>query len=316
MARKLTQLGHEVKLIAPQFVRPFIKTHKNDFADAQAICEAASRPSMWFVTPTTEVQQTLSVLHRARDFWVRDRVKTVNPLHTFLLEFGISLPVGKATITRLPAVLVEHLLPPRRVAIVEQLHLPFKYLGEPIRTLDKELSRQLADDHLGQRLLTIPGVSLITASVLSAEMGEGKQYGWGRNCAASIGLVPRCQYSTGGKAKVLGISKRADKTIRRLLIQCAGTYLQRFNRYTGRLAVWVRSMLTRRHPNGVACALANKLARTGWARTARRCLKRDRLLGLLDLSVLFCVFSSNSTCLVVRSLKFDDVNGTLAQRIT
>jgi transposase len=112
--------------------------------------------------------------------------------------------------------------------------------------------------------MTIPGVGPITASVLSAEMGDGKQYSCGRDFAASIGLVPR-QYSTGGRANLLGISKRGDKNIRRLLVQCARSYMQQLARQADRLAQWVRSMLSRRHPNVVACALANKLARTAWA---------------------------------------------------
>jgi transposase len=264
MARKLASFGHEVKLISPQFVRPFVKGNKNDFVDAEAICEAASRPSMRFVTPKSESQQTLSALHRVRDSLVRDRVKAVNQIHGFLLEFGISLPRGNSVITRLPAVIAEHPLPPRLIAILERLHAHFKYLSEQISEIDKEMTRQLADDELGQRLLTIPGVGPITASVLAAEMGDAKQYGCGRDFAASVGLVPR-QYSTGGKAKLLGISKRGDKNLRRLLVQCARAYMQRLERQTGRLAEWVRAMLTRRHSNVVACALANKLARTAWA---------------------------------------------------
>lgn len=268
MARKLVEIGHQVKLISPQFVRPFVKSNKNDFVDAEAICEAASRPAMRFVSPKTESQQTLSVLHRVRDSLVRDRVKTCNQMHGFLLEFGISLPIGQAVIVRLPAVLAEHQLPPRLVVMLERLHAHFKYLCEQIGELDKELARQLADDDLGQRLLTIPGVGPITASVLAAEMGDGKQYGCSRDFAASIGLVPR-QYSTGGRANLLGISKRGDKNIRRLLVQCARSYMQRLDRKTGRLAEWVRAMLTRRHSNVVACALANKLARTAWALVIR-----------------------------------------------
>jgi transposase len=175
MARKLAEFGHEVKLISSQFVRPFVKSNKNDFVDAEAICEAASRPSMRFVTPKTEAQQTLSALHRVRDSLVRDRTKTINRMHGFLLEFGISLPIGRAVITRLPAVLAEHALPPRLVPILERLHGHFKYLTEQINEIDKEMGRQLADDETGQRLPTIPGIGLITASVLAAEMGDGKQ---------------------------------------------------------------------------------------------------------------------------------------------
>ncbi|SIT50107.1 transposase [Paraburkholderia piptadeniae] len=264
MARRLAGFGHEVKLISPQFVRPFVKSNKNDFVDAEAICEAASRPSMRFVTPKTELQQTLSALHRVRESLVRDRTKTTNQIHGFLLEFGISLPKGKAVITRLPAVLEEHSLPPHLVTTLERLHKHYKYLGEQITAIEKEITQQLAADDLGQRLLSIPGVGPITASVLAAEMGDGKQFGCSRDFAASIGLVPR-QYSTGGKSNLLGISKRGDKNLRRLLVQCARSYMQRLERQTGRLADWVRGMLTRRHSNVVACALANKLARTAWA---------------------------------------------------
>ena len=269
IARQLTAFGHQVKLISPQFVRPFVKSNKNDFVDAEAICEAATRPSMRFVTPKTESQQTLSALHRVRESLVHDRVKTSNQIHGFLLEFGISLPIGHAAIKRLPSVLAEHRLPARLMTILERLHSHFKYLDTQIGEIDKELNRELADDDLAQRLLTIPGIGTITASVLAAEMGDGKQYRCSRDFAASIGLVPR-QYSTGGKSNLLGISKRGDKNIRRLLVQCARSYMCRLDRQTGRLADWVRGMLMRRHSNVVACALANKLARTAWALVTRR----------------------------------------------
>ena len=119
MARKLATFGHQVKLISPHFVRPFVKSNKNDFVDAEAICEAASRPSMRFVTPKTESQQTLSALHRVCESLTRDRTKTINQIHGFLLEFGVSLPTGLTGVTRLPAVLEEHSLPPRLVAILQ-----------------------------------------------------------------------------------------------------------------------------------------------------------------------------------------------------
>lgn len=268
MARHLAPFGHDVKLINPQFVRPFVKSNKNDFIDAEAICEAASRPNMRFVIPKTEAQQILGALHRVRDALVRDKVKTSNQVHGFLLEFGISLPVGEAAIRRLPSVLAEHRLPARLVAMLERLHAHFKYLLEQIKEVDKDLTQQLADDDLGQRLLAVPGLGPITASLLSAEVGDGKQYGCSRDFAASLGLVPR-QYSTGGKSNLLGISKRGDKNIRRLLVQCARAYMQRLDKQSGRLAVWVREMSARRHSNVVACALANKMARTVWAMAAK-----------------------------------------------
>jgi transposase len=260
MARKLATFGHQIKLISPQFVRPFVKSNKNDFVDAEAICEAASRPAMRFVTPKTESQQTLSALYRVRDSLIRDRVCTTNQMHAFLLEFGISLPIGNAVVRRLPALLAEHSLPSRLVTILERLHTHFKYLEQQVAELDKEIAQQLADDDLGRCLLTIPGVGPITASVLTAEMGDGKQYARSRDFAASIGLVPR-QYSTGGRANLLGISKRGDKNLRRLLVQCARVFMQRLDKNSGPLVTWTRQMLARRHSNVVACALANKFAR-------------------------------------------------------
>jgi transposase len=267
MARQLAGFGHEVKLISPQFVRPFVKSNKNDFVDAEAICEAASRPSMRFVTPKNEAQQTLSALHRVRESLVRDRTKTSNQIHAFLLEFGISLPIGHAVIRRLPTILTEQSLPPRLVQVLARLQSHFKYLDQQVGEIEQELTAQLADDDLGQRLMTVPGIGPITASVLASEVGDGKQYRCSRDFAASLGLVPR-QYSTGGRNNLLGISKRGDKNLRRLLVQCARSYMQRLERQTGQLACWVRSMLMRRHSNVVACALANKLARIIWAITA------------------------------------------------
>jgi transposase len=264
MARQLARYGHDVKLISPQFVRPFVKSNKNDFVDAEAICEAASRPSMRFVTPKNEAQQTLSALHRVRDSLVHDRTKASNQIHAFLLEFGISLPVGYAAVRRLPAILAEKDLPPRLVQVLERLQTHLKYLDQQIAGIEKELTTQLADDDLGQRLMSVPGIGPITASVLASEMGDGKQYRCGRDFAAALGLVPR-QYSTGGRNNLMGISKRGDKNLRRLLIQCARAYMRRLESQTGRLARWVHSMLTRRHSNVVACALANKLARIAWA---------------------------------------------------
>jgi transposase len=251
------------KLISPQFVRPFVKSNKNDFVDAEAICEAASRPAMRFVTPKNEAQQTLSALHRVRESLVRDRTKTSNQIHAFLLEFGISLPIGHAAIRRLPTLLAEQPLPPRLVQVLARLQSHFKYLDEQVAEIEKELTAQLVDDDLGQRLMTVPGIGPITASVLASEVGDGKQYRCGRDFAAALGLVPR-QYSTGGRNNLLGISKRGDKNLRRLLVLGARSYMQRLERQTGPLACWVRAMLMRRHSNVVACALANKLARIVW----------------------------------------------------
>ena len=267
-ARRIQALGHQAKLISPQFVKPFLQGNKNDFADAQAICEAASRPSMRFVSPRNETQQTLSALHRVREGLVRDRTGTVNQIHAFLLEFGVSLPKGMTVIQRLPAVLAAHELPPRLIGLLERLQAHFKYLDEQIGQIERELMRQLQEDERSQRLLEIPGIGPITASVLASELGDARQFVSARQFAASVGLVPR-QYSTGGKATLLGISKRGDKNLRRLLVQYARTVMLHIERRTDRLGTWVRGLLSPRHSNVVACALADKLARIAWAILAR-----------------------------------------------
>ncbi|MBU3697549.1 IS110 family transposase [Dechloromonas sp.] len=270
IARRLTAMGHEAKLISPQFVKPFVQGNKNDFADAQAICEAASRPSMRFVSPRNESQQTISATHRVREGLVRDRTATINQIHAFLLEFGISLPKGPAIIKHLPALLAEREaeLPPRLITLIERLRAHVKYLDEQIKSVERELTQQLAEDERSQRLLEIPGVGPITASVLAVELGDAHQFADARQFAASIGLVPR-QYSTGGKPTLLGISKRGDKNLRRLLVQGARAIMQRIQDRTDALGEWTRNMLCRRHSNVVACALAKKMARIAWAILAK-----------------------------------------------
>ncbi|EHU0051753.1 IS110 family transposase [Escherichia coli] len=266
MARRISDIGHDVKLISPQFVRPFVKSNKNDFIDAEAICEAASRPSMRFVQPRTETQQAMRALHRVRESLIRDKMKTTNQIHGFLLEFGISLPTGDAVIKRLSLVLAEHEIPEYLSRLLMKLHAHYLYLIEQITELESELNQSIKADATAQRIMTIPGVGLITASLLSSQLGDGKQFSCSRDFAASTGLVPR-QYSTGGKSTLLGISKRGDKNLRRLLVQCARSFMMRLEHQQGRLAEWVRKQLDNKHSNIVACALANKLARIAWAIT-------------------------------------------------
>ena len=267
MARRISDIGHEAKLISPQFVRPFVKSNKNDFIDAEAICEAASRPSMRFVQPRTETQQAMRALHRVRESLIRDKVKTTNQIHGFLLEFGISLPTGDAAIKRLSLVLAEHEVPEYLSRLLMKLHAHYLYLIEQITELESELNQSIKADATAQRIMTIPGVGPMTASLLSSQLGDGKQFSCSRDFAASTGLVPR-QYSTGGKSTLLGISKRGNKNLRRLLVQCARSIMMRLEHQQGRLAEWVRKQLDNKHSNIVACALANKLARIARAITA------------------------------------------------
>ena len=269
MARELAALGHEVKLVAPQFVRPFVKSSKSDFVDAEAICEATSRPSMRFVSPKSTSQQALSALHRIRQSLLEDRVRTGNQIHAFLLEFGISLPRRSNLAKRLPGVLASESVPPSMIALLTRLQGHFLYLQSQIAGVEKELLAELATDELGQRLLTIPGIGPITASALTSELGDGRQFACGRDFAAWLSLVPR-QRSTGGKTTVLGIGSGTGKPLHTLLILCAHSYILNVHRQTGPLAEWVRALMRRRATNIVACALANKLARIAWAIASKR----------------------------------------------
>lgn len=266
LARKLQTFGHQPRLIAPQFVRPFVKGNKTDFADAEAICEAASRPAMRFVAVKTPEQQTLLALHRVRETLVAERTVAANQIHGFLLEFGVSLPVGALAITRLPSLLdnLTGTLPPRLVSTLLRLHRRYGQLGEEIAQIEGELKLQLAEDEAGQRLMTIPGIGPITASSLLGIAGDVHAFKRGRDFAASLGLVPR-QHSTGGRPTLLGISKRGDRHLRCLLVQGARAVMRYAERRTDALGIWLQALLRRRHSNVVACALANKMARIVWA---------------------------------------------------
>lgn len=270
LARKCQSCGHQTRLIAPQFVRPFVKANKTDFVDAQAICEAASRPSMRFVALKTPEQQVLLALHRVREALVAERTATSNRIHGFLLEFGVSLPKGALAITRLPVLLDDpvHALPAPMVALLRRLHQRYKELREEIDALEAQIKQQLVEDDAGQRLLTIPGIGPITASSLLAMAGDARNYRCGRDFAASLGLVPR-QHSTGGRPNLLGISRRGDRHLRCLLVQGARAVMRYIEKRSDALGHWVQALLKRRHSNVVACALANKMARIVWAILAR-----------------------------------------------
>jgi len=264
MARELIAMGHQVKLISPRFVRPFVKNNKNDFVDAEAICEAASRPSMRFVCPKDESQQLLAALHCLRQSLMQERIRAGNQIHAFLLEFGICLPRTSNMSKQLLTVLADQPLPAPTLQLFDRLREHFVYLQTQIASLDKELFAQMASSEIAQKLLTIPGVGPVTASALVCEMGDGSQFASGHDFAAWLGLVPR-QRSTGGKATLVGTGRGAGKPIRTLLILCARSYMVSAHNRSGPLAEWVRSLMSRRPSNVVACALANKLARIAWA---------------------------------------------------
>jgi transposase len=274
-ARTLSELGHGVRIMAPVFVKPYLKSNKNDRNDAAAICEAVQRPSMRFVAPKTPEQQAVLHLHRARQQLVRQRVALGNHIRSVLMEYGIALPRGvKVICHRLAGILEdgENGLPMLTRQLLAELKAEHDQLMERAERLESQLQAWHANSEESQRLKTIPGVGVLTATALAATLVDGKGFRNGRQLAAYLGLVPR-QASSGGKARLLGISKRGDGYLRSLLMHGARSVIRHFR---SRLEAglpggnpWVEQMLQRCHVNEVAVALANKMARIAWVLLAR-----------------------------------------------
>jgi transposase len=266
-ARKLEQLGHTVKLMAPQFVKPYVKTNKNDAADAEAICEAVSRPQMRFVPIKNVEQQAVLALHRARQGFVKARTAQANQIRGLLGEYGIIIPQGISHIAkRLPAILEdgENELPGSFRALLDRLGEHLRELDRQVDELEAQIYRWHRENESSKKLEQIPGVGPITASALVATIGDAKSFKDGRQLAAWLGLVPR-QHSSGGKPLLLGISKRGDSYLRTLLILGARAVLRTAERKVGPVQSWLGQLAHRRHTNVAAVALANKNARIVWA---------------------------------------------------
>jgi transposase len=266
-ARKLMEFGHTVKLIAPQFVKPYVKTNKNDAADAEAICEAVGRPNMRFVSIKNTEQQTVLGLHRVRQGFVIERTAQANQIRGLLAEFGLVISVGIGSIERkLPEILEDGAngLSGVSRALFARLLAHFRVLDRQVEELEREINAWHREDTASQRLQAIPGIGPLTASALVASVGNAKVFHNGRQFAAWLGLVPR-QSSTGGKPNLLGISKRGDTYLRTLLIHGARSVLLHLKRYPDRADGWLARVANRRNPNIAAVALANKNARTVWA---------------------------------------------------
>ena len=271
-ARKLTEFGHAVKLIAPQFVKPYVKTNKTDAADAEAICEAVGRPNMRFVPIKNSEQQALLGLHRVRQGFVTGRTAQANQIRGLLAEFGLVIPVGIRCIDRqLPAFLedAENGLSGVSRALFSRLLEHFRALDRQVDEVEREINAWHREDVASRRLQAIPGIGPLTASALIASVGDAKVFHNGRQFAAWLGLVPR-QSSTGGKTNLLGISKRGDTYLRTLLIHGARSVLFHLKRRTSRTEAedWLARVAARRNPNIAAVALANKNARIVWAMLA------------------------------------------------
>lgn len=265
-ARTLIGFGHEVKLMAPQFVKPYVKTNKNDAADAEAICEAVARPNMRFVAVKAPEQQSLLAVHRARQSFVKARTAQANQIRGLLGEFGVVIPKGIGHIAwRLPRVLedAENGLPDSFRALVQRLGEHFKALDGEVSELEHEIELWHRHNEASRRLARIPGIGPITASALVATVGDPGSFKNARQLAAWVGLVPR-QHSSGGQPTLLGISKRGDTYLRTLLIHGARSVV-RVSERKPEDHPWLKGLLTRRHKNVAVVALANKNARIAWA---------------------------------------------------
>jgi transposase len=271
LARLLTAQGHEVRLMSPEYVRPYVKAQKNDDRDAEAIAEAATRPTMRFVSPKTEEQLDMQTLHRARDRLVGERTALINQLRAILLERGTTVPQGR---TRLERYLVETFdgdqvasppaLTPRIRALIADMRAEWRELDRRIAAFEEEFVARAREDEATRRLITIPGIGVMNATALIAAIGNGEMFSRGRDLAAWLGLVPR-QITTGGRPRLIGISKRGNTYLRKLLIHGARSALPSLLTSTTPLGGWLRALITRAHKNAAVVALANKLARITWA---------------------------------------------------
>ena len=267
-ARVFRGFGHEVRLIAPQFVKPFVKSNQNDAVDAEAICEAVQRPNMRFVAIKTVEQQDIQAIHRMRSLSVERRTAQVNQVRGLLLEYGIEIPQGRAALMRrLPEILeeAENGLSERFRAELNRLLEELRHLDEQVAHFDTQIQVIAQSDETAQRLMTIPGIGALIATALMAAIGEDVGlFRNGRALAAWLGLVPR-QHSTGGRERLLGISKRGDVYLRQLIIHGARTVLRWVERKEDATSRWASALKSRRPTNVAVVAMANKIARMAFA---------------------------------------------------
>ncbi|MDM0109927.1 IS110 family transposase [Variovorax sp. J22R24] len=276
-ARKLQSMGHTVRLMAPQFVKPYVKTNKNDAADAEAICEAVARPNTRFVPVKNVEQQAVLALHRVRQGFVRARTAQANQIRGLLGEFGLIIPQGIGYIaTRVPELIEDgaNELPGAFRLLVQRLLDHLKELDHQVEELEAKIQAWHRGNEVSRKLAQVPGIGPITASALVASIGDAKNFDSGRQVAAWLGLVPR-QHSSGGKANLLGMSKRGDTYLRTLLIHGARSVIYRVSQRADTCS-WIAAVVNRRNKNVAAVALANKNARIVWALLAHgRCFDAE-----------------------------------------
>lgn len=270
-AREMKDLGHEVKLIAPQYVKPYVKGNKNDYNDAEAIAEAAQRPTMRFVPIKSVEQQDIQNLHRQRERIKKARTALVNQVRGLLAEYGIVINKGVAAVRKgLPVILedAENGLTMRGRELFADLLEELRVLDERFKQSEKQIEISNRGNEVCQRLDEILGVGPITASAVYAAAGNGKNFVNGRHFSAWIGLVPG-QHSTGGKSTLLGISKRGNAYLRTLFIHGARAVLRHSANKTDRFSLWAQALLERRGHNKACVAVANKMARMAWVIMAK-----------------------------------------------
>jgi transposase len=266
-ARELQKLGHTVKLMAPQFVKPYVKSNKNDANDAEAICEAVSRPNMRFVNIKTVAQQDIQAVHRIRSELVKQRTAKGNQIRGLLSEYGVVVNKRIDVLRKaLPSIFedTENGLSPDFRTLLEELRQDLIALDERVLVVTEKINVLAKADEDALRLQKIPGIGPMTATAIISAIGNGKQFKCGRDLAAWLGLTPK-QHSSGGKERLLGISKRGDAYLRTLLIHGARAVLRVSETKTDSLNCWLQNLCSRRNKNIAAVALANKNARIIWA---------------------------------------------------
>lgn len=272
LSRAFERHGHDVRLIAPKFIKPYLKGQKNDFNDAAAIAEAVTRPTMRFVPPRSNEQLDLQAVHRIRDRLIGERTAVINQIRAFLIEYGLPIKEGRAALRRnLVNVLedAENGLSGRMRQLIARLREHWQGLESQIDECTHEIELVAKRNDDCRRLVAVPGIGPLGATALIAAIGNGATFRKGRELAAWLGLVPR-QRTTGGKPTLLGISKRGNSYLRRLFIHGARSVLQHLKRDDHELGSWVTQLERRAHKNVVIVAIANKIARIAWAVLARQ----------------------------------------------
>ena len=267
MGRSLATLGHEARLMSPEYVRPYVKAQKNDDRDAEAIAEAATRPTMRFVELKSEEQLDVQTLHRVRDRLVGERTSLTNQIRSLLLERGHVVAQGHARLRLLLRELLDagaDTLSPRMAFLLGDMRARWEELDRRIGAFDAEFTAMARTDDRARRLTGIPGIGALNATALVAAVGSAATFDKGRDLAAWLGLVPR-QATTGGRPKLLGVTKRGSRYLRKMLIQGARSAMPTLARADTAVGAWLRALLARAHPNVAVVALAAKMARTVWA---------------------------------------------------